>query len=108
LCSALRLARFNVTTSALPKGYFQGLPTPAGANLIGTLVIFQQFRGMEPISRTGQMLAIAIGVSMLMVSSIPLPSFKEVHWRSRASAGFLMVGLLAATLLLIQPEVSLF
>jgi len=108
LCSALRLARFNVTASSLPKGFFQGLPTPAAANLIGTLVIFQEFRGIDPLSRTGIMLACAILVSMMMVSSIAFPSFKEFHWRSRATAGILMIGLLSLTLIVIQPEVSLF
>src|ERR1700677_259559 len=30
-CGALRLARFNVNSSALPKNYFQGLPIPMAA-----------------------------------------------------------------------------
>ncbi len=108
LCSALRLARFNVTVSSLPKNFFQGLPTPAAANLIGTLVIFQEFRGMDPVSRTGWMLGIAILISVLMVSSIAFPSFKEFHWRSRASAGILMIGMLSIILIAIEPRISLF
>src|SRR6266480_719172 len=45
LCGAVRLARFNVQTNPMPKNpgrpdrkYFVGLPIPAGAGLISTVV----------------------------------------------------------------------
>ena len=108
LCSALRLARFNVTASNLPKKFFQGLPTPAAANLVGTLIIFQNYRGLDPIHRTGWMLGVSLFLSILMVSSVAFPSFKEFHWRSRTTAGFLMLGILSVVLIVICPEVALF
>ncbi len=108
LCSALRLARFNVTASTLPKRYFQGLPTPAAANLLGTFVIFQNELGMEQIDRSGWMLFLGLSISTLMVSSVAFPSFKQFHWRSRTSVGILLVGMLSLVLILLNPEVCLF
>jgi CDP-diacylglycerol--serine O-phosphatidyltransferase len=108
LCSALRLARFNVTASKLPKNFFQGLPTPAAANMVAFFVIFILFRGLDPISKTGWMLFLAISLSMLMVSSLAFPSFKEFHWRTRGGFGVLFVGLLSVVVILMQPEVTLF
>lgn len=108
LCSALRLARFNVTASTMPKNYFQGLPTPMAANMVAFFVIFMLFRGLDPISKTGWMLFLSISLSMMMVSSIAFPSFKEFHWRSRGSFGILFVGLLAIAVILVRPEVTLF
>jgi CDP-diacylglycerol--serine O-phosphatidyltransferase len=108
LCSALRLARFNVTASTLPKRYFQGLPTPAAANMVGTFVIFQNEVAMDRIDRSGWMLFLGLGISLLMVSSVAFPSFKEFHWRSRTSVGLLLVGMLSLVLILLNPEVCLF
>ncbi|MBU6375928.1 MAG: CDP-diacylglycerol--serine O-phosphatidyltransferase, partial [Bdellovibrionales bacterium] len=108
LCSALRLARFNVTASKLPKNFFQGLPTPMAANMVAFMVIFTLHRGADPLSKSGLMLALAIGLSMLMVSSLAFPSFKEFHWRSRGSFGIFFVGLLSVIVILMRPEVTLF
>jgi len=108
LGSALRLARFNVTASKLPKNYFQGLPTPAAANLIGTFVIFILYQGLALADFTGILLFMSLSISVLMVSSVAFPSFKEFHWRSRASFGILIMGLLSMVLILIRPEVTLF
>ncbi|MFN7685697.1 MAG: CDP-diacylglycerol--serine O-phosphatidyltransferase [Oligoflexia bacterium] len=108
LCSALRLARFNVSTSTVSKNFFQGLPTPAAANLVGTFIIFQAQMGMSELDRMRWLLAMAVGVSILMVSSVAFPSFKEFHWRSRGSVGILLIGMLSLVTILIDPEVSLF
>src|SRR5690242_6173494 len=47
LCGAVRLARFNVQTNAIPKNpgrpdrkYFVGIPSPAAAGLIVSIVYF--------------------------------------------------------------------
>jgi len=108
LCSALRLARFNVTASKLPKNFFQGLPTPMAANMVAFMVIFTLYRGADPLSKTGWMLFLALALSMLMVSSLAFPSFKEFHWRSRGSFGIFLIGLLTFIVILMKPEVTLF
>lgn len=109
-CGALRLARFNVTTSRLPKGYFQGLPIPIAAGALATFVIFVHAPEVAPHFQVGkwEVLGIDLFLASLMVSSIPFPSFKELNWRSSASFGYLMVGVLAIVLLAAKIELSFF
>lgn len=105
-CGALRLARFNVRAATAPKNYFQGLPIPMAAGVVATFVIFCQVMGWTEMQFT--MLLLSFGLASLMVSTIPFPSFKEFNWRSRASFGYLMVGVLAMVLIAAKPDVALF
>ncbi len=68
-CGALRLARFNVNTSTV-KGYFMGLPIPAGGCVIATFVMLD----MKP---AGWFFPLMVAVfAYLMVSTIRYPDFK--------------------------------
>jgi CDP-diacylglycerol--serine O-phosphatidyltransferase len=107
-CGALRLARFNVNSGALPKGYFQGLPIPMGAGMVATFIIFCQTLGWAVEDAKTAVLVLTFGLASLMVSTIKFPSFKELNWRSRASFGYLLVGVLAMIIVAIKPEVTLF
>ena len=109
-CGALRLARFNVTTSSLPKGFFQGLPIPMAAGILAT---FKLFTAEVEWPTDGTILSIVIFAltltcALLMVSTIPFPSFKELNWRSRASFGILMLGVVSMILIAARPEYALF
>lgn len=93
VAAALRLARFNVmakTADDLPawkKGYFSGVPAPAGAGL-ALLPVYIWFL-MDPQTFTAFRFANpliafwAIFVAALMVSRIPTFSFKKIHVPSR-------------------------
>jgi CDP-diacylglycerol--serine O-phosphatidyltransferase len=107
-CGALRLARFNVLSGVLPKGYFQGLPIPMGAGMVATFIIFSQTLGWSMEETKIPVLVLTFGLASLMVSTIKFPSFKELNWRSRTSFGYLLVGVLAMILVAIKPEVTLF
>ncbi len=107
VCGALRLARFNVTTHVLPKGAFQGLPIPIAAGAVATFYIFRQETGWE-IPLGAACLFLAFSMASLMVSTVRFPSFKELNWRSRASFGYLSVGVLAMVLIAARPEIALF
>jgi CDP-diacylglycerol--serine O-phosphatidyltransferase len=113
-CGALRLARFNVNSGILPKSYFQGLPIPMAAGMVATFVIFNQtvdWPTENPAtgpSKNMIVLLLTFGLASLMVSTIKFPSFKEFNWRSRASFGYLLVGVLAMILIAVRPEVTLF
>lgn len=106
-CGALRLARFNVNSSELPKKYFQGLPIPMAAGMIATFVIFSQTVELMT-SRQGIVLFLTLSMASLMVSTIRFPSFKDLNWRSRVTFGYLMVGVLSMILIAAKPEVTLF
>jgi CDP-diacylglycerol---serine O-phosphatidyltransferase len=110
VCGALRLARFNVNVGIIPKSHFQGLPIPMGAGMVATFVIFNQALGWpsDKSAKNLLVLALTFGLSSLMVSTVPFPSFKELNWRSRASFGFLLIGVLSMILIAVRPEVTLF
>jgi CDP-diacylglycerol--serine O-phosphatidyltransferase len=107
-CGALRLARFNVMSSVLPKKYFQGLPIPMAAGMVATFVIFVHEYPIWNDSRRWIVLLLTFGLASLMVSTVRFPSFKELNWRSRGSFGYLMVGVLAMILVAAKPEIMLF
>lgn len=68
-CGAMRLARFNVNTGVV-KGYFMGLPIPAGGCVVATFIML----GIKP---SGIIFPIMVAVcGYLMVSTIKYPDFK--------------------------------
>ena len=94
LCAGVRLARFNVLTSPLLppakqlKGTkdFLGLPVPAAAGMIASLVLV--ITSLETPSFDSRGLALLIppfmlAIAFLMVSNIPYPSFKDVDWHTQ-------------------------
>jgi CDP-diacylglycerol--serine O-phosphatidyltransferase len=101
-CGALRLARFNAlsqdehepaSASVSPVGqrrpgkYIVGLPIPAAASVIVSLVVLAQRTGTahQWAGRWG-LAAVVLALSYLMVSRIRFRSFKAVAWRSRRTA----------------------
>lgn len=106
-CGALRLARFNVMTTVVPKAYFMGLPSPMAAGTVATFVIFSHVVPLEEYRNT-IVLVLTFGMASLMVCTLRFPSFKEFNWRSRASFGYLMIAVLSMILIAIRPEVTLF
>lgn len=70
ICGALRLARFNVISSA--PGYFIGLPIPAAGGVLATLALFKDDIYVSVL------LASTLVLSILMVSTIKYPNFKKV------------------------------
>jgi len=90
-CGALRLARFNVNTGTV-KGYFMGLPIPAGGCLVATFIMLD----IKPSLPIFSIMLIVCGY--LMVSAIKYPDFKGKGEKIRmipvvitiATAGFIL------------------
>ena len=88
LCAGVRLARFNVLTHPmLPPAEqlketkdFLGLPVPAAAGMIASLVLVLNSFDLRGLSILLPALLLAIAV--LMVSNVPYPSFKNVDWQT--------------------------
>ena len=79
-CGVLRLARFNVQAQREGEKHFTGLPIPAAAGVVATSVLLA---GEEHLALgTAEVeLAFLIGaylLALLMVSTIPYPSLKQV------------------------------
>jgi CDP-diacylglycerol--serine O-phosphatidyltransferase len=77
-CLIYRLYRFLHPTRTMPKGVFQGLPSPAGALLAGsTVLLSRQF----PSTASGLIAAAMVVVtSVLMISNIPYRHFGQSIW----------------------------
>lgn len=77
-CGAMRLARFNVTTSSLSKKFFVGLPIPAAGCTIAALVLFIP-KMPEVLVAYLPPFCFGLGLTLacLMVSRVRYFSFKD-------------------------------
>ncbi|WP_257313299.1 CDP-diacylglycerol--serine O-phosphatidyltransferase [Geothrix fuzhouensis] len=83
-CGALRLARFNVQVGSTDPRYFMGLPIPAGAACVASVIIWHP----TPPATATQAYAFAgelFLVGLLMVSALRFPSFKKRAGSPRAA-----------------------
>jgi CDP-diacylglycerol---serine O-phosphatidyltransferase len=130
VCMALRLARFNASLDSAPRpayayNFFTGVPAPAGAGL----ALFPLFLGLEAHDLELTWLqnaahhpvlcaAVLIGTALLLVSTLPIWSFKNFKvpseyvlplllgvcvyvvvliadpWAALAAAGFIYLGMI--------------
>jgi CDP-diacylglycerol--serine O-phosphatidyltransferase len=107
ICGALRLARFNVYTGVTDRRYFVGLPIPAAAGMVASVVLLV---GNDELDRWQSSL-IAIGtylVSLLMVSTFRYYSFKEIDLARRRPVGLLLLVVLGVLIVATHPQWFLF
>lgn len=78
-CGALRLARFNVQAAVTSKKFFVGLPIPAQASTLATLILFTPHLPEAWIADVlpSAVLVLVYMLSFLMVSTMRYASFKE-------------------------------
>ena len=111
-CAALRLARFNTQVGISDKRYFQGLPSPAAAGVIASM-IWLKFWKFEYFDFGIVSLSYYVGVgitivcALLMVSNVRYYSFKELD-SIKASFRFLLAIVLSLIVLLSKPNIFLF
>lgn len=101
---ALRLARFNI--QVMDKRYFQGLPIPAAAGILASMVWLSVDSGIpgEVVDMTAAVLAILAAISM--VSNIRYYSFKEIDLKGRVPfVAILLVVLVFVGISLDPPKI---
>jgi CDP-diacylglycerol--serine O-phosphatidyltransferase len=120
LCSALRLARFNVLAQkgAMYK-HFMGLPTPASAGVIISFVLSYELLAPEGVAlnfRTIPMLmemmpaffrvmpVVMVGLSFLMVSNVPYWSFKKMSLSRVRTIELFALLIVLVLLVLVYPQ----
>nr|VFJ66562.1 MAG: CDP-diacylglycerol--serine O-phosphatidyltransferase [Candidatus Kentron sp. DK] len=106
--AALRLARFTVQIEVADKRYFQGLPSPSAAALLGLLVwlgVDYGFSG-ERVAVLVSMAAILTGI--LMVSNIRYYSLKEFDLKGKVPFISAMAIVLLFVMISIDPPLILF
>jgi CDP-diacylglycerol--serine O-phosphatidyltransferase len=109
VCAALRLARFNVQTGSTDKRRFTGLPVPGAAVLIaGCALAYSYFELSSPRTLCALMTPMTLLLAVLMISSVPYPSFKSIHPRKRAQVEIMAGVLVVAAMFLAMPQFTFF
>ncbi len=119
VCMALRLARFNAAIDAGPHpayqyNFFTGVPAPAGA-LLALFPLFLGLEGravgwtwLESFARHPLVSVVTlIGTALLLVSTLPVWSFKNFKVPSPAVLPLMLGTGLYATLLVADPWAAL-
>lgn len=104
VCTALRLARFNVQSTKVEKYKFTGLPSPIAAGLLfSPILLFSEFR-IEPTQFMGWFYLIAAPfVGLLMVSNIPY--WKYPRFRLAGPFNALVVSSIIIAAVVTNPEI---
>jgi CDP-diacylglycerol--serine O-phosphatidyltransferase len=103
VCAALRLAIFNLDTTQSTS--FKGLPTPANALAVVSIVLGSYYSGLvflssfmaSPIS----LIILSLSLSILMVTRIPLLSLKFKSLKIKGNEGRYILIILCAAMVLV-------
>ncbi len=98
-CGALRLARFNVQVGHVDPRYFVGMPIPAGAAAVASVILCWPDPPVRPLFAY-LFAAMLFLVALLMVSTVRFPSFKKKPTSPRGTL-WSSIGLVAMLSLLI-------
>jgi CDP-diacylglycerol--serine O-phosphatidyltransferase len=89
VCAALRLAKFNIDSTQTAS--FKGLPTPANALAVISVVLGGYYSGAASIAsfmaNPISMILLSLSLSLLMVSRIPLLSLKFSSLKIKGNEG---------------------
>lgn len=107
-CGALRLARFNVQASSVEKRYFQGLPVPAAAYVLASLVIFHAEVAWDIKLSPYLVMPLTITLALLMVSNIRYRGIKHIDFSKPHS--FIVLVVIAIVLFVVAsaPQETMF
>ncbi|SFV57016.1 CDP-diacylglycerol--serine O-phosphatidyltransferase [hydrothermal vent metagenome] len=102
---ALRLARFNSQIDIQDKKYFQGLPSPAAAALVSSMVwTFEIYHLKDSI----YLLVIIVVSGVLMVSNIRYYSFKDINLKGRVPFKWILLVVVFLVTIAYKPAQTLF
>jgi len=110
--AALRLARFNVNIGVVDKRYFQGLPSPAAAALVMSLIWVMDDAGYRNVTQIDWLAWTAFGVTLFaglsMVTNAPFYSFKVVGGKHTVPFAVIVAIALGIAIINIDPPIVLF
>ena len=105
---ALRLARFNTQIGKADKRYFQGLPIPAAAGVIASMVWLANEYTISGNNFSIFVALITILTGLLMVSNVRYHSFKQVDLRGKVPFVAILVVVLVFVGISLDPPKILF
>jgi CDP-diacylglycerol--serine O-phosphatidyltransferase len=106
VCGSMRLARFNIQTHVVDKRYFVGLPIPAAAGTVATIVLTTPETLVSRMWMMG-LLVLTFLLAFLMISTIRYRSFKDLDLKRRRPAWILPVIAIFFAIVAYRPEFAL-
>lgn len=110
--AALRLARFNVNIGVVDKRFFQGLPSPAAAALVMSLIWVMDDAGYRAVTRIDWLawtaFAVTLYAGLSMVTNAPFYSFKVVGGKRTVPFTVIVAIALGIAIISIDPPIVLF
>ena len=110
-CVALRLARFNsvdVPDHGIAKRYFFGLPCPAAAAMIASMVWLGEIYQIHGAVSAIIVLLVTLCLALLMVSNIYYRSFKDLDINQQTRFIFPVLAMLLAVCIFFRPAHVIF
>ena len=109
VCAALRLAKFNIDTTQTTS--FKGLPTPANAIAVISVVIAVNYSSMTILKSFTEspaaLLTYTVILSLLMVTRLPLLSLKFKNLNFKGNEGrFILIGLVLISFIIFGITVA--
>ena len=108
VAAAMRLARFNSRAAGADKRFFDGLPSPSAAALVGGLVWLGTVRGLDGLPALLTGFVITVLAAVCMVSAFHYYSFKDVNLGGRVRFTHLLLIPAFFILVSLNPPVVLF
>lgn len=106
-CVALRLARFNIQTTELPKKYSVGLACTPAAGVVAALIWYFADNQPDNIVSLIIIAIITLALSACMVSRILYRSFKEIDLKNKTPFISLLIILLIFIAISLNPPLVL-
>ncbi len=108
-CAALRLARYNTMVGRTDSHYFSGLPVPAAGAQIAAIVMLYRFLGRVYLpDKQVLMLVVTYGLAVLMVSTIPYITGKQLELHKRQPLWILLAGILLLNFSIARYQLVIF
>jgi CDP-diacylglycerol---serine O-phosphatidyltransferase len=107
-CGALRLARYNVQMGSTESKSFTGMPIPAAASIVASLVIFHHEMWETQPGKNVFILLLAFSLAILMVSTLRYHGAKEIDFGKRKPFWILVAIVLGFAIVVMHPEIALF
>nr|WP_245546246.1 CDP-diacylglycerol--serine O-phosphatidyltransferase [Marinomonas posidonica] len=105
--AALRLARFNTMLGIEEKRYFTGLPSPAAAAIVASVIWAANESGISGEALSTLMALLVPVVGLLMVSNVKYRSFKDLNLKGRVPFVVLLMAVLVLVLIALEPSLVL-
>lgn len=107
-CGALRLARYNIQMGSTEKKFFTGLPIPAAAGVLASVVIFHYNQIGGDAEKNMLILSLTLVLGLLMISTLRFHGAKEINFKKRKPFWMLATIVIMIVVIVAHPPIALF